>query len=408
VEHTARVLGASQCSDLALIQIDGNESYPYLDWYRDQIKPGLDIYAAGFPLGDPEFTLSRGIVSRAHGVIDEYWASVDASIEHDANINPGSSGGPVVTSNAQVVGIDYADNSRTRQSFAISRDEALRVLPQLRGGQDVTSIGINGFATDSTDEPGIWVSSVDPGSVAAAAGILPGDVLTQLDGVDLAQHGTMSEFCDVLRSHAPSDELPFTVDRSDDEASLDGTLNGAPIEPGFAFVRELGHGTSSGPGEIAYQPWQDSTDRVTFEVPATWTDVVNRPWKIGGQAIGRGMLAAPDTDAFLSGWDAPGVFVGVADAPEEHSTDEVLADARLRFERSCTLDGRHEFSRGGWAGEYELWTGCGGGDAQFVTLAASTEADTELVGIQTLAASDDDLAALDHVLVTLEVVPSGP
>ena len=62
-------------------------------WYTDDIAPGLDIYAAGFPLGDPEFTLTKGIVSRAHGVLDENWAWVENSIEHDANTNPGFVGG---------------------------------------------------------------------------------------------------------------------------------------------------------------------------------------------------------------------------------------------------------------------------------------------------------------------------
>jgi serine protease Do len=64
-EYSARVLGASECSDLAVIKIDTPRPLPYLSWYDGEISPGLDIYAAGFPLGDPEFTLTRGIVSRA-------------------------------------------------------------------------------------------------------------------------------------------------------------------------------------------------------------------------------------------------------------------------------------------------------------------------------------------------------
>ncbi len=63
-EHEAQVLGASECSDLAVVRIDGGP-FPYLDWYQGDIRPGLDIYAAGYPLGDPEYTLYRGIVSRA-------------------------------------------------------------------------------------------------------------------------------------------------------------------------------------------------------------------------------------------------------------------------------------------------------------------------------------------------------
>ena len=183
-EHAATVLGASECSDLAVVKIDGGP-FPALDWYKGEIQPGLPIYAAGFPLGDPEFTLSRGIVSRAHGVIDESWASVENSIEHDANINPGSSGGPVVTDDAQVVAVNYAVNGDTRQSFAISRDEALPILEDLESGQDVTSLGINGEAIGPNDyelAEGVWVASVKADSPAAKAGILPGDTVTEIGG----------------------------------------------------------------------------------------------------------------------------------------------------------------------------------------------------------------------------------
>ncbi|NJO84564.1 MAG: hypothetical protein HC828_18525 [Blastochloris sp.] len=51
----ARVLGVSECSDLAVIDIEG-DGFPYLEWYGDDIRVGLDVFAAGFPLGDPEFT----------------------------------------------------------------------------------------------------------------------------------------------------------------------------------------------------------------------------------------------------------------------------------------------------------------------------------------------------------------
>ena len=60
----ARVLGVSECADLAVIDLDG-KNYPYLAWYEQPIKVGLEVYAAGFPLGDPEYTLTKGIVSKA-------------------------------------------------------------------------------------------------------------------------------------------------------------------------------------------------------------------------------------------------------------------------------------------------------------------------------------------------------
>lgn len=143
--RNARVLGVSECSDLAVIDIDG-EGYPYLEWYEGNANVGLDIYAAGFPLGDPEFTLTRGIISKARAGGESNWASVDNVLEHDATINPGNSGGALVTGEGRVVGVNYAGRSDTNQYFAISQAEARPVIEEMRAGKDVTSIGINGTA----------------------------------------------------------------------------------------------------------------------------------------------------------------------------------------------------------------------------------------------------------------------
>ena len=85
----ARVLGVSECSDLALIDLSG-EDYPYVAWYEGTPQTGLDVFAAGYPLGDPEFTLTRGIISKADADGESEWASVDAVLEHDARLNPGN------------------------------------------------------------------------------------------------------------------------------------------------------------------------------------------------------------------------------------------------------------------------------------------------------------------------------
>ena len=125
--YSARVLGVSECSDLAVIYIEG-DGFPFLQWYEDEIDVGLDVYAAGFPLGDPEYTLTKGIISKARTSGETDWASVDAVVEHDATINPGNSGGPLVTADGRVVGVNYAGASEINQYFAIARIEALKII----------------------------------------------------------------------------------------------------------------------------------------------------------------------------------------------------------------------------------------------------------------------------------------
>ena len=75
----ARVLGVSECSDLAVIDIEG-DGFPYLDWYDGPIDVGKEIYVAGFPLGDPEYSLTKGIISKAKADGETSWASVDSVI----------------------------------------------------------------------------------------------------------------------------------------------------------------------------------------------------------------------------------------------------------------------------------------------------------------------------------------
>src|SRR5690606_326973 len=156
----------------------------------------------------PEFTLTRGIVSKARADGETPWSSVDSVIEYDATTNPGNSGGPVVDNEARVLAVHYAGNSSTRQAYGIGSDLAAGVVERLRQGEDVHSIGINGIAVNNGEGlSGIWVSSVKSGSAADVAGIRGGDILTALEGFILGTDGTMSDYCDILRSHLPSDTL---------------------------------------------------------------------------------------------------------------------------------------------------------------------------------------------------------
>jgi serine protease Do len=173
--RNARVLGASECADLAVITIEGDD-FPYLEWHEGPIGVGLDDYAAGFPLGDPENTLTRGVVSKERALAVTEYFGVDGTIEHDARINPGNSGGPLVSSDGRIVAVNFATSPRFNQHFAIGRDHAIPLIEQMEAGHDVYSIGINGAAvTDGQSISGVWVSSVKSGSPADRAGVQPDD-----------------------------------------------------------------------------------------------------------------------------------------------------------------------------------------------------------------------------------------
>jgi S1-C subfamily serine protease len=225
--RNARILGVSECSDLAVIKIDGS-NFSYMDWYNQSPSIGLEVYTAGFPLGEPQYSLTKGIISKTNENGQTSWASLDHVLAHDATINPGNSGGPLVTANGQVVGINYAGAKSTDQYFAIDATTAEPIVNQLKTGTDIDSIGINGTAFVSQDGTfsGIWISSVKSGSPADKAGMKAGDILIQMEGLVLARDGTMKDYCDILRSHKSTDTLSVNVYRYSTGETLEGQLNG--------------------------------------------------------------------------------------------------------------------------------------------------------------------------------------
>lgn len=230
--YNARILGVSECSDLAVIQIVGSD-FPYLGWFESSTAVGQEVYAAGFPLGDPEFTLTKGIVTKENTGGDTNWASVDGVVEHDATINPGNSGGPLVAPDGRVVGVNFAGSGATGQYFAIGRQAAALALDVLKGGADFQAIGINPQAVSTEDGSitGVWVSAVESGSLADKAGVKAGDIITALEGVLLAQDGTLSSYCDILRTRNAGDTMAIKVLRWSTGEELEGQLNGRELQP---------------------------------------------------------------------------------------------------------------------------------------------------------------------------------
>lgn len=229
--RNAQILGVSECSDLAVIKVEGS-NFSYLNWYNQTPNVGLEVYTAGFPLGQPEFNLTKGIISKQHADGQTSWASLDHVLAHDATINPGNSGGPLVTADGQVVGINYASLKSADQYFAIDAATAQPIVDELKTGKDIDSIGINGtaFVAQDNSYSGIWISSVKTGSPADKAGIKAGDILVQMEGLVLATDGTMKDYCSILRTHKPTDALSVKVYRYSTGETLEGELNGAPLQ----------------------------------------------------------------------------------------------------------------------------------------------------------------------------------
>ncbi len=411
--YNAKVVGVSECSDLALIDIEG-DGFPYLDWHEGPINVGLEVYAAGFPLGEPQFTLTRGIVSKEEAGGETYWASVDYVIEHDATINPGNSGGPLLNADGNVVGINYSGRE-TDQYFAIGRDLAQDVVSQLEKGQNVEWVGINGEAFVNEDFSGIWVYSVESGSPADKAGIEGGDIITMVESLILATDGTMADYCDVLRSHDNDDTLDIEVLRYSTGAVLDGQLNGRELETTVTFTETIEDdietvvedaGTYSG-----YVSVMDDYGAIQMDIPAEWTDVYGGFWDDEGETIGSTISAAANLDAYINSWSESGVFFGASDDLAKLGGYVNLLDVRRDFLiDECKYDTRYDYEDVAFRGKYDLYENCGGSGNVYIVLTAVPINDPQafLVLVEMQITKDSDFEALDQILATFDVVGSLP
>ncbi len=409
--HNAQILGTSECSDLAVIDIDG-DGYPFMAWHEGEVSTGLDVFAAGFPLGDPEFTLTRGIVSKADAGGETNWASVDSVIEHDATINPGNSGGPLVDENGQVVGVNYASFAEARQSFAIAEAEAQPIVDQLRAGDHVTWLGINGQAVvdESGGLSGVWVAAVESGSPAAEAGIQGGDIVTKLEGLALATDGSMADYCDILRTRGADAPLAVQVLRFATEEVLQGTLNESdhPLEVAQSLGDQIeGEGSVPDPGGPTSYPdytyVNDDSGTLSVEVPTDWSDVDGAPITLDDGTTVNQVTATPDVATFQSSFSISGmqmvVFQGSDDAD---TTLDSLTDS-IGATSACTSSGRDDYDDGAYQGRIETSEQCEGGDAVFVAIAASPPGGEFTIFVSVQILNQADYEALDHVIQSFVV-----
>jgi serine protease Do len=404
--YNATVLGVSECSDLAVIQIAG-EGFQALQWHDGPIETNLEVWALGFPLGDPNYTVTRGIVSKRASTVHTVWASVDGVVEHDARIRPGNSGGPLVDERGRVVGVNYAGDNRFDINLAITAPLARGIVEDLRNGSDVNSIGINGRAVRSEDGSisGVWVSSVESGSPASGAGIQPADIIVRMEGLTLGRDGTMKDYCDILRSRNANDVLAVQVLRFTTGEVLAGEVNGTPLQSVLPPNSGGGGGggssnDDSGPSSAGYTNYRRVTDNsgaIVVDVPSEWSDVDGRAFEIGP-----GLVAAPDVDAYNNGYSTPGVSI-LASRDLSRNPNAVLDEFAFP---ACTASGRSNYDDGKFTGRLATFESCDGRDTSIVVIAATPPDDSYTILVVVQLVEPRDSEALDAVITTFDVTGS--
>ena len=214
-EFDARWVGDDPDTDLAVLSIDGlsKGSLAHAPLGRSAaLKRGQIAIAIGNPLGF-EHTVTAGIVSAlGRSMRTSTGRLIPDVIQTDAALNPGNSGGPLLDSNGEVIGINTAI-IRGAQAicFAVAVDIAGWVIPQLlqHGRVRRGYLGVGGqtqelhrrvvLAYELSQSTGVRVMSVEPGSPAAQVGVREGDLIVGLDGVAIASVDALHQTLDASR-----------------------------------------------------------------------------------------------------------------------------------------------------------------------------------------------------------------
>lgn len=403
-QYNAKVLGASECLDLAVIQLDAGE-YPYMAWRKGEIETALDVYSAGFPLGDPNFTMTRGIVSKNDVPQDDSWASLDHVIEHDARIRGGNSGGPLVDPEGRVVGVNYAGRDDLDYNFAIHRDQVLPVLEDLKAGTPVLSLGLNAQARQPAEDGsalGIWIESVAAGSPADAAGIEPGDVLFDMAGVTMASDGSLGDYCQVLKTQGVDATIDFQIYRPVEDAIYEGQFNGKELKL-TSSGNQGGGGTGGTVG--SFVTVTDDSGAVSVTVPDNWSQTDGAGFTSDTGATYYDITATTDLTNYTSSWGVPGVSVTASKDAFGSDLAQIIANYKANVGSECTVRNEGPYDDGYYVGEFVYFTACGGGSTDYAVLAANDVANTHLMIVAVQMVTDSDKGAvLDNILNSFQAV----
>ena len=237
-EYSARIIGADKTTDLALIKIDGKNLPAITIANSDNVRVGEWVLAVGNPLGLNN-TVTAGIISAKARTLGAN--GVESFIQTDAAINQGNSGGALVNTRGELVGINAMLYSQTGSNigygFAIPTTIMNKVVDDLKqyGNVQRAMIGIEGMdvknyvdaekekdkEVDLGTMEGIYVAKVVEDGAAEAAGLKEGDVITAVDGQKVTKFG---ELQGILAKKRPGDKVTLTYMRNKKSHTATATL----------------------------------------------------------------------------------------------------------------------------------------------------------------------------------------
>ena len=230
--YTAQLVGSDSSTDLAVIKVNAPSSqlFPLTLGSSSKVAVGDPVVAIGSPFGLEE-TVTAGIVSALHRSIDsQSQFAIPDSIQTDAAINHGNSGGPLLNAQGQVIGVnaqirsDSGDNAGV--GFAIPSDTVRSIAGQLISSGKAVHAYL-GVSLDST-ATSARVAEVQPGTPAQKAHLRAGDVVTAVDATAVNSAEALTRAID---SHKPGDTVTVTIRRNGKGITAQVKLASRPSQP---------------------------------------------------------------------------------------------------------------------------------------------------------------------------------
>lgn len=231
--YSAELIGTDPNTDIALLKIDTEEDLTYTTFGdSDSVKIGEWVLAVGNPFNLTS-TVTAGIISAKSR--DLTGKNMQSFLQTDAAVNPGNSGGALVNTNGELIGINTAISSQTGSyigySFAVPSNIARKVVEDImeygnvqngilgvRGGE-LNSDNAEQLGVDETE--GFFISSVEENSGAYKAGLKEGDIIKELDGIKISKFTDLKGF---LNTKSPNDVVYVTLLRDGEMKSIPVTL----------------------------------------------------------------------------------------------------------------------------------------------------------------------------------------
>ena len=220
----AEIIGSDENSDIAVLKISGNNSFPYIRFAdSDQTKIGEWVLAVGNPFNLTS-TVTAGIISAKSRDLNDYDSKNQSFIQTDAAVNSGNSGGALVNINGDLIGINTAIQSNNAgfigYSFAVPSNIARKIYEDIlefgdvqRGLLGVTGQSLNAELSNELElsiTEGFYVNSTDESMGAHLAGIKQGDVIIKINDVDIRKFSDLTGY---LNSKRPGDILDVVINR---------------------------------------------------------------------------------------------------------------------------------------------------------------------------------------------------